>query len=315
MGVEEALMVDQTFPVREDVREAAVRPIARSGKRFWVLLAVLALLVVWGVVAYAVQLVNGLGAAGYSDTGFWGIYEANLVAFIAVSYGGRTRRLDSFEDVTDTVRSGIKSKADAAANAERNIAIAAIENQCSATTGLRCEVVTFYRGAAYELYRYRVWTDVRLVFAPETRVAFFGGDPDNFVYPRFDLDFALMRVYDGGAPLRPAHYLTWTGHGASEGDLVFAAGHPYSTDRLVTIAQLELDRDARYPLMIAGAKREQRILQQFGAQSAEATRRAADELLGTENWLKAMLGEYKALQEPALMRFPLMVQWIERGGS
>ena len=216
--------------------------------------------------------------------------------------GAEVRRLDSFEDVTDTVRSAIKSKADAAANAERNIAIAAIENQCSATTGLRCEVVTFYRGAAYELYRYRVWTDVRLVFAPETRVAFFGGDPDNFVYPRFDLDFALMRVYDGGAPLRPAHYLTWTGHGASEGDLVFAVGHPYSTDRLVTIAQLELDRDARYPLMIAGAKREQRILQQFGAQSAEATRRAADELLGTENWLKAMLGEYKALQEPALMR-------------
>ena len=216
--------------------------------------------------------------------------------------GAEVRRLDSFEDVTDTVRSAIKSKADAAANAERNIAIAAIENQCSATTGLRCEVVTFYRGAAYELYRYRVWTDVRLVFAPETRVAFFGGDPDNFVYPRFDLDFALMRVYDGGTPLRPAHYLTWTGHGASEGDLVFAVGHPYSTDRLVTIAQLELDRDARYPLMIAGAKREQRILQQFGAQSAEATRRAADELLGTENWLKAMLGEYKALQEPALMR-------------
>ena len=216
--------------------------------------------------------------------------------------GAEVRRLDSFEDVTDTVRSAIKSKADAAANAERNIAIAAIENQCSATTGLRCEVVTFYRGAAYELYRYRVWTDVRLVFAPETRVAFFGGDPDNFVYPRFDLDFALMRVYDGGTPLRPAHYLTWTAHGASEGDLVFAVGHPYSTDRLVTIAQLELDRDARYPLMIAGAKREQRILQQFGAQSAEATRRAADELLGTENWLKAMLGEYKALQEPALMR-------------
>src|SRR3989442_2300203 len=110
-----------------------------------------------------------------------------------------------------------------------------------------------------------------------------------------------MRVYDGGTSLRPAHPLTWTGHGASEGDLVFAAGHPYSTDRLVTIAQLELDRDARYPLMIASAKREQRVLQQFGARSAEATRRAADELLGTENWLKAMLGEYKALQEPALM--------------
>ncbi|HEX9275920.1 MAG TPA: S46 family peptidase [Casimicrobiaceae bacterium] len=215
--------------------------------------------------------------------------------------GAEVRRLESFEEVTERVRSAIKSKAHAAVNAERNIAIAALENECKAATGLRCEVVTFYRGAAYQLYRYRVWTDVRLVFAPETRVAFFGGDPDNFVYPRFDLDFALMRVYDGGTPVRPAHYLTWTGHGVSEGDLVFAAGHPYSTDRLVTIAQLKFDRDARYPLMIASAKREQRVLQQFGARSAEATRRAADELLSTENWLKAMLGEHKALHEPALM--------------
>jgi hypothetical protein len=215
--------------------------------------------------------------------------------------GAEVRRLESFEDVTDRMRSAIKSKTDAAVTAERNIAIASLENECKAATGLRCEVVTFYRGAAYRLYRYRVWSDVRLVFAPETRVAFFGGDPDNFVYPRFDLDFALMRVYDGGAPLRPTHYLHWTGQGVSEGDLVFAAGHPYSTDRLVTVTQLELDRDARYPLMIASAKREQRVLQQFGARSAEATRRAADRLLGTENWLKAMLGEHRALHEPVLM--------------
>ena len=228
-------------------------------------------------------------------------FAAHTRADERVCPGAEVRRLESFEDVTGRMRSAIKSKADAAVNAERNIAIAALENECKAATGLRCEVVTLYRGAAYQLYRYRVWTDVRLVFAPETRVAFFGGDPDNFVYPRFDLDFALLRVYDGGTPVHPAHYLRWTGQGVSEGDLVFGAGHPYSTDRLVTVAQLKFDRDARYPLMIASARREQRVLQQFGARSAEATRRAADDLLGAENWLKAMLGEHKALQDPALM--------------
>jgi Peptidase S46 len=215
--------------------------------------------------------------------------------------GTEIKHLDSTQDVTAAVRSAVRSTESAVANAERNAAIAALENECKEKTGFRCEMVTLYRGGAYHLYRYRVWTDVRLVFAPESRVAFFGGDADNFVYPRFDLDFALARVYDHGRPVKSPHYLRWVTTGVKDGDLVFAAGHPYSTDRLITLSQLEFDRDVRYPLMIASAKRQIQVLQEFGARSSEATRRAADRLFGTENWLKAMTGEYKALQRPALM--------------
>ena len=215
--------------------------------------------------------------------------------------GLEVRRLESFEDVTEKMRSAIKSTGEAAANAERNVAIAAIETECKASSGLRCEVVTLYHGATYELYRYRVWTDVRLVFAPELRVAFFGGDADNFVYPRLNLDFSLLRVYGGGKPVVPAHYLHWGRRGVSEGDLVFAAGHPFSTNRLHTLPQLDFDRDVRYPLMIASAQRQGRMLQEFSAGSEEAKRRAAANLFGTENWLKAMLGEAKALKDPTVL--------------
>ena len=214
--------------------------------------------------------------------------------------GTEIKHLDSTQDVTATVRSAVRSTDSAVANAERNAAIAALEKECKEKSGLRCEMVTLYRGGAYHLYRYRVWTDVRLVFAPESRVAFFGGDADNFVYPRFDLDFALARVYEDGRPVKSPHYLQWATTGVKDGDLVFAAGHPYSTNRLVTLSQLEFDRDTRYPLMIASAKRQIQILQEFGARSPEAARRGAERLFGTENWLKAMRGEYKALQDPSL---------------
>jgi V8-like Glu-specific endopeptidase len=215
--------------------------------------------------------------------------------------GMELRRLESTEDVTTKVRSAVKSKDDTLANQERNVAIAALENECKAKTGQRCEMVTLYRGAAYQLYRYKTWDDVRLVFAPEARIGFFGGDPDNFVYPRFDLDFALVRVYEQGQPVKPKSYLRWARAGVGEGELVFAAGHPYSTDRLVTLAQLAFDRDVRYPLMLASAKRHRKELQAYSARSPEAERRAAENLFGTENWLKSMLGEYKSLQEPGLM--------------
>ncbi len=166
---------------------------------------------------------------------------------------------------------------------------------------MRCEMVTLYRGAAYHLYRYKIWNDVRLVFAPEARLASFGGDPDNFVFPRFDLDFSLMRVYENGEAIKPSHFLKWAKTGLKEGDLVFAAGHPGSTDRLLTTAQLVYNRDIRYPLMLATANRGRKVLQEYSARSPESARRAAENLVGTENWLKAMSGEYKALREPELM--------------
>ena len=214
--------------------------------------------------------------------------------------GYEVRRLESMSDVTPAMRAAVTSTEQARANAERNAAIARLENACSAETGLRCEMVTLYRGALYHLYRYRVWTDVRLAAAPEGRIGFFGGDPDNFVFPRFDLDFALLRVYEAGKPIATPRHLRMARRGVAEGDLVFAAGHPYETDRLVTLAQLTLERDVHYPWMIASAQRQRRLLQDFGARSPESARRAADRLFGTENWLKGMLGESRTLREPAL---------------
>jgi hypothetical protein len=215
--------------------------------------------------------------------------------------GMELRRLEATEDVTGRVRAKVQSKDDTQATAERNVAIAEIENECREKTGLRCEVVTLYRGAAYHVYRYKVWNDIRLVFAPEQRLGFFGGDPDNFVFPRFDLDFSLLRVYENGEAIKPAHFLKWAKTGLKDGDLVFAAGHPGSTDRLLTVAQLVYDRDIRYPLMLASANRGRKVLQEYSARSAESARRAADDLFGTENWLKAMTGEYRALRDPEMM--------------
>ena len=215
--------------------------------------------------------------------------------------GMELRRLESTEDVTAKVRSAVTSTDDRLATAERNSAIAELENECREKTGLRCEMVTLYRGAAYQLYRYKTWDDIRLVFAPEASMGFFGGDPDNFVYPRFDLDFALVRVYEQGEPVAPAHYLKWAKAGVGDGELVFAAGHPGSTDRLVTLAQLTFERDVRYPLMLESARRQRKALQEFADRSPESARRAADNLFGTENWLKGMEGEYRALRDPVLL--------------
>jgi len=215
--------------------------------------------------------------------------------------GMELRRLEATEDVTARVRAAVTSPDDTQATAERNTAIAKIENECREKAGLQCEMVTLYRGAAYHLYRYKVWNDIRLVFAPEARLGFFGGDPDNFVFPRFDLDFSLLRVYEKGEAIRPTRFLKWAKTALKDGDLVFAAGHPGSTDRLFTVAQLIYDRDIRYPLRLASANRERKVLQEYSARSPESARRAADALVGTENWLKAMTGEYKALRAPELM--------------
>ena len=136
---------------------------------------------------------------------------------------------------------------DAAAAKARRQAIAKIEKESFDRTGLRSDVVTLYRGGRYHLYTYKKYTDVRLVFAPEYAIAFFGGDPDNFEFPRYDLDVAFFRAYEDGKPARPTHYLDW-GDGTKEGDLVFVAGHPGSTSRLNTVAHLEYLRDVALPL-------------------------------------------------------------------
>ena len=148
--------------------------------------------------------------------------------------------LVSMENVTDKVNASIKdAKTSEEEFAKRKTAIAAIENESTQKTGLRSDIVTLYAGGEYWLYRYKKYTDVRLVFAVEQQAAFYGGDPDNFTYPRYDLDMAIFRVYENGKPIDSKDYLTWNPRGASDGELVFVSGHPGATQRLSTYAELE----------------------------------------------------------------------------
>src|SRR5215813_7024747 len=152
--------------------------------------------------------------------------------------------LMSTEDVTKRVEAAVKPGMDEKKALDaRKAEIAKIEKESLDATGLRSDVIALYNGGEYWLYRYKKYTDVRLVFAPEEQTAFYGGDPDNFTYPRYDLDLALFRVYENGKPIESEHYLQWNTKGAADGELVFVAGHPGSTDRLDSMAQLETMRD------------------------------------------------------------------------
>ncbi|MCS7182046.1 MAG: S46 family peptidase [Thermoanaerobaculum sp.] len=210
--------------------------------------------------------------------------------------------LVSMENVTERVLAAVKpGMSEKEANDARKAAIAAIEKASMEQTGLRSDVVTLYHGGEYWLYRYKKYTDVRLVFAPEQQIAFFGGDPDNFTYPRYDLDMALFRVYEDGKPVKPQHYLKWNPKGAQEGELVFVSGHPGSTNRLFTLAQLETLRDVTYPLRLAGIERRLAVARAYAARGKEQARQAAGMIFGLENSKKALSGEYKGLKDPQLM--------------
>src|SRR5207245_10907570 len=147
--------------------------------------------------------------------------------------------LEEIEDVTNAVNAAVKPslKPEQAAVARR-AALARIEKESLDRTGLRSDVVTLYHGALYHLYRYKKYTDVRLVMAPEQEIAFFGGDTDNFEFPRYNLDICFFRAYEDGRPARVQHYFPWSSKGPAEGDLVFVSGHPGSTNRMETLAKL-----------------------------------------------------------------------------
>ncbi len=166
--------------------------------------------------------------------------------------------LVDIRDVTDRVNAAVSAGMDDASAAKaRRQATATIEKESFERTGLRSDVVTLYRGGRYHLYTYKKYTDVRLVFAPEYAIAFFGGDPDNFEFPRYDLDVAFFRAYEDGKPAKPGHYLPWGEGGTKEGDLVFVAGNPGSTSRLNTTAHLDLS-PRRVAAAVAGGPRESR---------------------------------------------------------
>src|SRR5438445_280110 len=172
--------------------------------------------------------------------------------------------LMSIEDVTTRVNGAVKpGMTNDQASSARSSVIAAIEKESKDKTGLRSDVVTLYQGGAYHLYRYKRYDDVRLVFAPEQQIAFYGGDPDNFEYPRYDLDCAFFRVYEDGKPAKIEHYLKWSRHGAKDNELVVVSGHPGKTDRLSTVNELEYLRDTGFPFLLQRLNRWEVLLLAF----------------------------------------------------
>jgi hypothetical protein len=186
--------------------------------------------------------------------------------------------------------------------AARRAAIAAIEDEAEKKTGLQSETVTLYQGALYHLYLYRKFTDVRLVLAPEFDAAFFGGDPDNFTFPRYALDMTLFRVYENGKPLATKHFLPWSSNGVKENDPVFTSGHPGTTQRLNTVAHLEALRDHSLPANLEIYGRTRDALERFGKQGPEQERQARDLFFSIENSLKAWRGQLQGLKDASLMQ-------------
>ena len=210
--------------------------------------------------------------------------------------------LESTEDVTARVQAAAKpGMKDAEALKARQAEIAKIQRESLKATGLRSEVVPLYNGGEYSLYRYKKYTDIRLVFAPEQQIAFFGGDPDNFTYPRYDLDMALFRVYENGKPIETPNYLKWNAQGAADNELVFVSGNPGSTSRLDTLAEIKLRRDYLLPLRLKILNRTVDVLQKYSAKGTEQTRQAASLIFGLRNSLKALNGQYEGLRDKSLM--------------
>ena len=183
----------------------------------------------------------------------------------------------------------------------REAEIARIEQEYKDKTGLICNVVSLYRGGEYWAYQYKRYTDVRLVMAPERQIAFWGGDDDNFTYPRYDLDMAFFRVYEKDQPLQARDYLKWSAGGAAEGELVFVSGHPGGTNRLNTYDQLVFQRDVQYPMVLSMIGKRLEILRDYAKLGPEQERRALGQMFGLENAKKAQTGEYQGLLDPKLM--------------
>jgi hypothetical protein len=211
--------------------------------------------------------------------------------------------LMSIEDVTERVNSAVVAgSSDEAAFLARRSVIAQLEKDSQDKTGLRSEVVTLFQGGKYHLYRFKRYTDVRLVFAPERQIAFFGGDPDNFEFPRYDLDVCFFRAYENGKPAATPDYLKWNPSGTKDGDLVFVSGHPGHTSRLLTKVELEYARDVALPRRLQELYRTEVALNAFSSRSLENARRAKEGLFGVQNSRKALEGRLAGLLDPELVK-------------
>ena len=235
--------------------------------------------------------------------------EKDLVknGFVAPTYANELKVpqmtlsvLQSIEDVTARVNAVVMpGMTPQDATAARQKAIQGIQGE--AQTGVNKQVVALYAGAVHNLYTYKVYTDVRLVFGAEYQTGFFGGDPDNFTYPRYALDLGMFRLYENDKPAVTPNYLKWSLNGSKENELVFTTGHPGSTQRLNTLAHFEYRRDLALPFAIGNNEMRESAVKKWAALSPENARQTVGELFRIQNSLKSQRGQLKGLQDPAVM--------------
>jgi Peptidase S46 len=237
----------------------------------------------------------------YVKAGFYAKTEADEVKCPEIEIN----QLVEITDVTDKVTAATKGLDGEKFTEARKAVEAQLEKACSTSDKVRCETVSLFHGGVYNLYKYERHQDVRLVFAPELASAFFGGDPDNFNFPRYDLDISLLRVYEDGKPIKLDHYFKWSPAGVKEGDLTFVSGHPGGTDRQLTISQLEYQRDVALPDRLLWLAQVRGLFTEFGRRGVEQKRISTDDLFGIENGYKALKGRYEALLDPKLFNAKL----------
>ncbi len=210
-------------------------------------------------------------------------------------------QLVQIRDVTADVQGAIAGKTGDEANKALHAREAELQQSCGSDPGIRCDIVSLYHGGVYDLYRYKRYTDVRLVFAPEFSVAQFGGDPDNFNFPRFDFDIGLLRAYEGDKAAATPDYLRWSANGSKDGDLVFVSGNPGGTSRELTMSQMDFERDHFFPNVMPSLAEYRGQLEQFVLRGPEQAREAKEDLFFVENSFKALFGEQQALLDPQFM--------------
>ena len=243
-----------------------------------------------------VQDLGGLRKKDFNKDGF----IARTVDEEARCNGMEMNQLVTITDVTQAVQAATRDVAPDKFNALQRTAISGIEKDCATSKEWRCDVVTLFRGGQYHLYKYRRLQDIRLVFSPEDAIANFGGDPDNFNFPRYAMDAAFLRIYGAdGKPWKTVHFLPFAKNGIQEGDLTFVPGSPGGTSRGMTVAQLEDQRDKALPRSLMRFSHERGWMAEYQKRGKEPLRHSNDDLLNVENTLKDFKGQHEALADSA----------------